>query len=161
MFKLVGDDVFHLESVRCVIRVDPAPGFKYSYALFVDGKPFQQFKERQAKVLKTWEAIVDEKHVRVVLGERRPGNRFNRSENQCNFFPFFFFSEKETLNIFMNGVLREEDGEFVDDGTETRWQDEDGNEFVLNARTSGNKRDGLIHSLTVNGQAVDEMPISE
>lgn len=84
MFKLVGDDTFYLENLRCVVRVDPAPGFKYKYLLFVDGKPFDQFKMRQAKALRIWEVTVNETKYRIIL-------------------------EKDTLNIFVNGVLREEE----------------------------------------------------
>lgn len=95
MFKLVGDDIFNLDDVRCIIRVcntilyycnyyvhyvcwhnsninytqvNPAPGFKFQYALYVDGKPFEQYKERQARALKTWEKMLGEKNYRIVLG---------------------------------------------------------------------------------------------
>lgn len=84
MFKLVGDDPFYLEDIKCVVRVDPAPGFKYKYLLFVDGKPFDQFKMRQAKALRIWEVTVNETKYRIIL-------------------------EKDTLNIFVNGTLREEE----------------------------------------------------
>lgn len=69
MFKLVGEDAFPLHGVRCIIRVDPAPGFRYTYNLFVDGKPFKQFTERQARILKAWEANIAGKDYRIVLGE--------------------------------------------------------------------------------------------
>lgn len=81
MFKLVGDDPFQLERTRCLLRVDPAPGFKYSYQLYVDGKPIEQYTERQAKALKSWQVkTVDDKEFRVVL-------------------------EKHSLNIWVNGKL--------------------------------------------------------
>lgn len=69
MFKLVGEDSFQLDGVRCIIRVEPAPGFRYTYHLFVDGKPYRQFTERQAKILKAWEARIADKDYRIVLGE--------------------------------------------------------------------------------------------
>lgn len=69
MFKLVGEDCFVMDSVRCIIRVEPAPGFRYTYHLFVDGKPFKQFAERQARILKAWETNVAGKDYRIVLGE--------------------------------------------------------------------------------------------
>lgn len=69
MFKLVGEDSFPLDGVRCIIRVDPAPGFRYTYNLFVDGKPFKQFTERQARILKAWEVRIAGKEYRIVLGE--------------------------------------------------------------------------------------------
>lgn len=93
-------------------------------------------------------------------------------------------AEKNTLNIYVNGKLIEESvsirnhvppeqqyknltkrlhrfsfqhfqGEFVDGGTETTFI-EDGNRFVLSARTSGNKREGIVHSLEVNGATVGD-----
>lgn len=64
--------------------MDPAPGFSYKYSLFVDGKPFEQFRHSQAKALRIWEVSIADKKYRVVL-------------------------EKDTLNIFVNGVLREEE----------------------------------------------------
>ncbi|XP_037032132.1 fas apoptotic inhibitory molecule 1 [Bradysia coprophila] len=131
MFKLVGDDVFTLDDMKCVIRVDPLSGFKYKYSLSVDGKPFEQFKENQAKAMKTWKTVVDGRPYRIVL-------------------------EKNTMNIFLNGILVEENGEFVDDGTDTTFS-EHGNTFVLSIRTSGNKREGLLHTLTVNGISVPEL----
>ncbi|XP_062558759.1 fas apoptotic inhibitory molecule 1 [Armigeres subalbatus] len=129
MFKLVGEDMFKLDDKRCIIRVDPLPGFKYCYSLFVDGKSYKQFTESQAKALKTWEINLKDNFYRIVL-------------------------EKNTLNIYVNGKLIEETGEFVDGGTETTFI-EDGNRFVLSARTSGNKREGIVHSLAVNGVSAD------
>lgn len=135
MFKLVGDDIFSLEGLRCVLRVDPAPGFKYKYSLIVDGKPFEQFKDSQAKAHRMWEATVNEKKYRILL-------------------------EKETLNIFMNGILREEDGDFTDNGTQTSWQ-EDGIRFQLTAKPSENKREGLVHALTINGKFINEVCVND
>ncbi|GAB0099602.1 Fas apoptotic inhibitory molecule 1 [Sergentomyia squamirostris] len=133
MFKLVGEDSFHLDGVRCILRVDPAPGFKYNYALFVGGQAFDQFTERQARALKAWEITVREKFYRIVL-------------------------EKDTLNVYLNGKLREEMGEFVDGGADTTFQ-EDGNVFVLHSRSSGNKRTGIVHTVTVNGASVPQVTV--
>lgn len=71
MFKLVGDDVFELDDgVRCLIRVNPARGMKFTYALYVDGKPFEQYRERQARALITWEHCdAEDRHYRIVLGK--------------------------------------------------------------------------------------------
>lgn len=51
-------------------------------------------------------------------------------------------------------------GEFTDEGTETKWED-DNNWFVLSARNSGNKHDGLLYKLTINGAEIAECQISE
>lgn len=69
MFKLVGDDVFHIDQIRCILRVDPAPGFKYEYSLSVDGKSYKQYREEQARAFRTWIATVDDVEYRVVLGK--------------------------------------------------------------------------------------------
>lgn len=84
MFKLVGEDIFFLEEgKRCIIRVDPLPGFKYSYLLFVDGKSYEQYTESLSKALKIWEIALNDHSYRVVL-------------------------EKDTLNLYLNGYLRSE-----------------------------------------------------
>jgi hypothetical protein len=62
--------------------------------------------------------------------------------------------EKDTLNIYLNGVLREEKSEFVDDGTDTQFL-EDGHLFIVSAR-SGTRNDPICYNLTVNG-AVQEV----
>lgn len=46
----------------------------------------------------------------------------------------------------------------MDVGTETRWE-EHGNAFVLAAYASGNKREGVVHSLTINGNKIDEAAV--
>lgn len=51
-------------------------------------------------------------------------------------------------------------GEFTDEGTETKWE-EDGNLFILSAHNSGNKHDGLLHKLTINGAEIEEATICE
>lgn len=51
-------------------------------------------------------------------------------------------------------------GEFTDIGTQTTWE-EDGNVFTLSARNSGNKHEGLLHSLTINGDGIDEIVLNE
>lgn len=46
-------------------------------------------------------------------------------------------------------------GEFVDGGTDTEFK-EDGYKFLLIARTSGNKREGLTYKLQIGGIDIDE-----
>jgi hypothetical protein len=62
--------------------------------------------------------------------------------------------EKDTLNIYLNGVLREEKSEFVDGGTDTQFN-EDGHVFIVSAR-SGDRNEPIIYKLSVNG-AVQEV----
>jgi Fas apoptotic inhibitory molecule (FAIM1) len=62
--------------------------------------------------------------------------------------------EKDTLNTYLNGVLREEKPEFVDGGTDTQFLD-DGHLFIVSAR-SGDREEPICYKLTVNG-AVQEV----
>lgn len=89
--------------------MDPAPGFSYKYSLFVDGKPFEQFKHSQAKALRIWESIVGDNKYRVVLGKTDILFYFHFVRVPKRFFTLYFCVEKDTLNIFVNGLLREEE----------------------------------------------------
>ncbi|XP_026464530.1 fas apoptotic inhibitory molecule 1 [Ctenocephalides felis] len=129
MFKLVGDECFDLGNTRCIITVDPLPGFRYSYTLLVDGEPFKQFADAQSRVLCTWRVLIDgSKTHRVVL-------------------------EKDTLDIWLDGAVITETSEFVDGGTDTNFT-VGGQPALLTARTSGDKRKGIIYTLYINGAAV-------
>jgi hypothetical protein len=57
--------------------------------------------------------------------------------------------EKDTLNIYLNGSLRDEKSEFVDGGTDTQFI-EDGHLFIVSAR-SGTRNDPIFYKLSVNG----------
>lgn len=65
--------------------------------------------------------------------------------------------ERDTLNVYLNGVLRDEKPEFVDAGTDTSFA-EDGHVFVVKARHSGtgNGDETICYNLSVNG-AVQEV----
>ncbi|XP_055857000.1 fas apoptotic inhibitory molecule 1 [Episyrphus balteatus] len=132
MFKLVGDDSFKIDNARCIIRVDPAPGFKYEYSLYIDGRPHKQYTEEQARTLKTWLTVVDGVEYRVVL-------------------------ELDSLNVFINDQLRSEMGDFVDGGTDTDFE-ENGVKFQLCARL-GSESNGIRHSLKVNGEIIPEVSL--
>lgn len=143
MFKLVGDDTFELDDgVPCMIRVNPASGMKFTYALYVDSKPFQLYKERQAKALKMWQhartnAVHDDGEIR-----------------QLQWYRIVF--EKDTLNIYLNGNLREEVGEFADDGgTDTEFT-HDGHVFRVTARNGDNPRDGLVYKAYMDNVEIEE-----
>lgn len=153
MFRLVGDDIFKLSNLQCILRVEPAPGFRYKYSLFVDGKSYDQFTERQAKALKSWNIKYENKEYFVVL-------------------------EKHSLNIWINGKLIDESvtiiknirvvkkrryfdppsfqGDFVEEGTNTEFE-LDGNKFMLMARQSEIPRQGIIHTLKFNDEEVPEL----
>lgn len=112
-----------------VPQIFPSTGFKYSYKLFVDGLECEIYNQTQSKILKTWEIKINDKIYRAVL-------------------------EKDTLNIYLNGVLREEKPEFVDGGTDTQF-DEDSHRFIVSAR-SGDRDEPISYKLIVNG-AVQEV----
>lgn len=71
-------------------------------------------------------------------------------------FHWSLIAEKDTLNIWLNGKMREETGEFVDDGAETEFE-EDNIRFVLKSRSSGNKRTGIVHTLYANEELIAEV----
>lgn len=155
MFRLVGDDRFNLGSTFCFIRVEPAPGFRYKYSLYVDGNAFEQFTERQAKALKSWEIKLDD-------------------------YEYFVVLERHSLNLWVNGKIIEESvktfnnfrlekkrkyyeppslqGDFVEEGTDTAFS-LDGNNFLLMARQNEIPRHGIIHTLMFNGEEVPEKKI--
>lgn len=130
MYRLVGEDVFFVEDKRCIIHIFPSTNFKYSYKLFIDGVECEIYNQAQTKILKTWEIKINDKNYRVVL-------------------------EKDTLNIYLNGILRDEKPEFVDKGTDTLFTD-DGHAFILSARSGDSNTEPICYKLSVNG-AVQEI----
>ncbi|XP_034178835.1 fas apoptotic inhibitory molecule 1 [Osmia lignaria lignaria] len=68
MFQLVGDEAFMFNGNKFVIRIDPIPGLKYSYTLWVNGKSYKNFIQTQSKILETWLAKVGNEEYRIVLG---------------------------------------------------------------------------------------------
>ncbi|ALC41214.1 CG10257 [Drosophila busckii] len=136
MFKLVGEDTFQIEESRCIIRVDPAPGFKYEYSLYIDGKPHAQYTEELTRKYRLWLCTCGTtEEYRIML-------------------------KLDTLSLYVNDELREEQAAFVNGGTDTTFMLQD-TEFILQARSSGNKHDGIVHTLLVNGELVPEAKIQE
>ncbi|KRJ99613.1 uncharacterized protein Dyak_GE13625, isoform C [Drosophila yakuba] len=140
MFKLVGEDTFHIDQTRCIIRVDPAPGFKYEYSLYIDGKSHDQYTEDMTRQYRLWlytdnAATEAPQEYRIML-------------------------KLDTLSLYVNDELRTEESVFVHGGTDTKFLQQD-TEFVLQARSSGNKHDGIVHTLLANGVPVPEAKIQE
>ncbi|KAH8321314.1 hypothetical protein KR074_001395 [Drosophila pseudoananassae] len=140
MFKLVGEDTFHIDQIRCIIRVDPAPGFKYEYSLYIDGKSHEQYTEEMTRQYRLWLYSQDS------VGETAQEYRI--------------MLKLDTLSLYVNDELRTEESAFVHGGTDTKFLLQD-TEFVLQARSSGNKHDGIVHTLLANGVAVPEAKIQE
>ncbi|XP_066963807.1 fas apoptotic inhibitory molecule 1 [Macrobrachium rosenbergii] len=130
MFKLVGSEVFDIGDTKCVIKIEPVGGFSYEYSLEVNGKSYKKFTENQSKILKTWVVPVEDSFMRIVL-------------------------ERDTLDVWVNGKKLETAGEFVDDGTETHF-DLAGHPAYIKAVSSGNRREGIIHSLVVDDTEIPE-----
>ncbi|KAE8748424.1 hypothetical protein FOCC_FOCC004857 [Frankliniella occidentalis] len=111
--------------------VEPVGGFSYSYELEVNGKSYHKFNENQSRAMRTWLVnLPSDEQYRVVL-------------------------EKDTLDIWANGQKLEATGEFVEDGTETHftlgsWP------AIIKAVSSGNRREGIVHSLIVNDRLIPE-----
>ncbi|EDX07161.1 GD11091 [Drosophila simulans] len=125
---------------RCIIRVDLAPGFKYEYSLYIDGKSHDQYTEDMTRQYRLWlytddAAAEAPQEYRIML-------------------------KLDTLSLYVNDELRTEESVFVHGGTDTKFLLQD-TEFVLQARSSGNKHDGIVHTLLANGVPVPEAKIQE
>ncbi|KAH8410885.1 hypothetical protein KR222_006756 [Zaprionus bogoriensis] len=142
MFKLVGEDTFCIEQARCIIRVDPAPGFKYEYSLYIDGKPHAQYTEEMTRQYRLWLCA-------------NPTAETSDSSQE-----YRIMLKLDTLSLYVNDELREEAAVFVHGGTDTSFVLQD-THFVLQARSSGNKHDGIVHTLLANGQTVPEAKIQQ
>lgn len=90
MFKLVGEDTFCIDQSRCIIRVDPAPGFKYEYSLRIDGKPYDQYTEELTRQYRLW------------LYARQPAETSDTSQE------YRIMLKLDTLSLYVNDELREE-----------------------------------------------------
>ncbi|XP_054882328.1 fas apoptotic inhibitory molecule 1-like [Poeciliopsis prolifica] len=127
MFKLVGTESFRLGAAgKAAVHIQAVGGFAYQYSLDVGGKSLQKFIDHRAKTTKTWVVQVDGKDCRVVL-------------------------EKDTMDVWCNGQKVETTGQFVDDGTETRFT-LGGHSCCIKA-TGGAKKNGVQHSLLLGPPA--------
>lgn len=66
-----------------------------------------------------------------------------------------FISEKETLDIWVNGLKAETNHEFAEEGTEMHFLINKQNACIKTI-SSGNKKEGIVYSLLVNGIEVPE-----
>ncbi|XP_064472108.1 fas apoptotic inhibitory molecule 1-like [Ornithodoros turicata] len=130
MFKLVGTETFEIGSAKCIITIRAVSGFTYQYSLSVNGKQLSKFRERQSKILNTWVVNVLDEPTRIVL-------------------------EKDTLDVYINGDVAETVSEFVDDGMEINFSIGP-YEACIKAVSSGSKREGILHTLIVDGQVIPE-----
>lgn len=61
MFKLVGSEPFEIKNpdgdqvlAKCEIVINACLGFTYEYILYVNGKQFKTFREKQSKIMRSW-----------------------------------------------------------------------------------------------------------
>ncbi|EDO34327.1 predicted protein [Nematostella vectensis] len=130
MFRLVGQETFNVGSQKATVHIEAVSGFQYEYTLEVGGKPLKKFVENRKKTAKVWTLLLDGIETRIVL-------------------------EKDTMEVWVNGEVVETAGEFDDDGTVTHftW----GNHACyIQAVSSGKKREGIVHSLIIDGNEITE-----
>lgn len=76
MFKLVGTETFEIKDAaktatlaRCEIFINAGSGFTYEYILFVNGKQFKKFREKQSRIIRSWNYERGAKQYKIVLGK--------------------------------------------------------------------------------------------
>ncbi|CAG2115272.1 unnamed protein product [Medioppia subpectinata] len=135
MFKLVGSEAFEIKGeegqvyAKCEILINASTGFTYEYSMVVNGKQLKKFKEKQSKVMSTWIVEIGDQMWRIAL-------------------------EKETLDIWVNGVKAETNHEFADEGTEMHFLIESQHKACIKTISSGNKKEGIVYSLIVNDKEI-------
>ncbi|GMT17979.1 hypothetical protein PFISCL1PPCAC_9276, partial [Pristionchus fissidentatus] len=137
MFKLVGKEHFKLGSISCTITVEAIGTFAYEYSLEVGGKAYEKFREEQSKKLQTWHCEIAGSECRICL-------------------------DKQTMDMWVNGVKIETTGEFGDIGTETHFQVNNMACKVISVN-SGKRSTGVVHDLYVGRNHIksDAIPTSQ
>ncbi|XP_011310224.1 fas apoptotic inhibitory molecule 1 [Fopius arisanus] len=130
MFRLVGDEVVMFGDTKFVIRVDPIPGLRYSYTLWVNGKSFKNFVQSQSKVLESWVAKIGDNKYRIVL-------------------------DKTTQAVWVNGEQIDVENEFIDGGAEMLFL-LGGVPAVIRSCSSEQKGAGIKYILYVDGIEITE-----
>lgn len=111
MFKLVGEDTFDIDQARCIIRVDPAPGFKYEYSLYIDGKPHAQYTEELTRQYRLW---------LCTCGSGSGGGGSEQAGSTDASQEYRIMLKLDTLSLYVNDELREETVSEPDAGRKTR-----------------------------------------
>ncbi|CAL1685750.1 unnamed protein product [Lasius platythorax] len=135
MFRLVGDEVFMFNNTKFVIRVDPMPGLKYSYSLWVNGKSYKQFVQSQTKILETWLAKVGNEEYRIVL-------------------------DKQAHSVWVNGQEVEVENEFMDGGAEILFSVGD-LQAAIRSYSSEQKEIGIAYSLYIDNVEIQQEVLLE
>ncbi|XP_018346532.1 PREDICTED: fas apoptotic inhibitory molecule 1 [Trachymyrmex septentrionalis] len=135
MFRLVGDEVFMFNNIKFIIKVDPMPGLKYSYSLWVNGKNYKQFIQSQSKILETWLAKVGNEEYRVVL-------------------------DKHAHSVWVNGQEVEVENEFMDGGAEILFSIGD-LPATIRSYSSEQKEIGIVYVLYINDVEIQQEALVE
>lgn len=69
---------------------------------------------------------------------------------------FLFLTEKDSLDVWVNGSRMDTRAEFVEDGTEIQFDLDERQTAGIRTVSSGNKKEGIIYSLFVDGQQIPE-----
>lgn len=137
MFRLVGDEVFPLNSKHtCTIRINPKPAFNYSYLLYIDGLEIEEFLKKQDNIIIVW-------------------NLKPYEESEDN---FRISLDKPSLDVWVNCDKIETEGEFIDEGTKTNFQINNTDAFILGL-PSGNKKEHINYELYYNGVKIDKVKL--
>ncbi|KAM6892855.1 fas apoptotic inhibitory molecule 1-like [Lycodopsis pacificus] len=127
MFKLVGRETFSVggANTRASVLIEAVRGLAYEYSLQLEGRSLQRFTaDLQDQTCRTWRVRVDGEDCRVVL-------------------------EKDTMDVWCNGQKMDTTGQFVDDGTETRFVFGE-HECCIKATSSGKKKGRIVHHLLLD-----------
>lgn len=83
---------------------------------------------------------------------------FTCSFDKCSsvILNFLCFLEKDSLDVWVNGCRMVARAEFVEDGTEIQFDLGESRTAGIRTVSSGNKKEGIIYSLFVNGQQIPE-----
>lgn len=128
MFKLVGQETFKLGKHSMTVYITATSGFDYEYTLEVDGQTFERFTETRSKLNSTWVFSLDGVDYRAVL-------------------------EKDTVQLWLNGKMIEEEPEFAEDGTEIRFMIND-HQLCLKSISTKHHRSGIEHIFTIDGNII-------
>lgn len=133
MFRLVGDENIQLNDHKLVIKVEPIPGLKYAYTLWVDGKSLDKFIQSQSKVLKSWTTQVGQTEYRIIL-------------------------DKNSQTVWINGEQAQVSCGFTDHGSALKFVVAE-LPAVIVCTSSGNKIIGMVYKLFVDNNEILEMDL--
>ena len=159
MFKLVGSELFEISGddeqvhAKCEILINASTGFTYEYSLFVNGKQLKKFKEKQSKIMRTWVVELNQQMWRITLGSY---SHFTLLYIRPLFFLMSSSLEKESLDIWVNGLKAETTHEFTDEGTEMQFEINGEHKASIRTISSGNKKEGIVYALVIDDKEIKE-----